>query len=65
MYVSETSFTHLREAADQRQLRELENRRLAHERAAGTTRSRESGLHKLVQRFRHSAQPAPRAISHL
>ena len=36
MYVSEDTFVHLRQAADERQLRELEYRRIARERGADT-----------------------------
>jgi hypothetical protein len=64
MYASEVTFAHLREAADERQSRELEYRRIAHERAAETTSTSGRGLREFVQRFRHSARTAPGRLSH-
>ena len=55
MYVSEDTFVHLRQAADERQRRELEYRRIAQERAADDERRPPArGLRALVQRFRHA-----------
>lgn len=65
MYVSEHTFDHLRQAADEQQRRELEYRRLAYERLADTTPTAARGLRKLVQRFRGFAHPAPRPLAHL
>lgn len=65
MYVSEDSFTHLRQAADERQLRELEFRRRARERVAATTASApRRGLRGVLLRLRVSPRPAPRRFSH-
>lgn len=65
MHVSEEHmFPHLREAAAERQRRELEYRRIARERATDTTPTAGRGLRKLVQRFRGLAHPAPRPLSH-
>jgi hypothetical protein len=64
MYVSEDTFVHLREAADERQRRELEFRRVARERQAGATPSTTRGLRKLVRRLRRSPRPTPRRLSH-
>ena len=64
MYASEDMFPHLRQAADERQRRELEYRRIARERATDTTSSAGHGLRELVQRFRRSLHPAPRRLSH-
>jgi len=63
MYVSEDTFIHLRQAADEQLNRELEYRRIAHERAAGTTSTGGRGLRERVQRFRRTAHPAPRPLS--
>jgi len=64
MYVSEDSFHHLRQAADERQLRELEYRRMARERVADTTSTPRRGLRAIVLRLRRSPQSAPRLLSH-
>ena len=67
MYVSEDTFSHLRQAADERQRRELEYRRIARERAAKTTATTSTprrGLRAVVLRFRRSPQSAPRLLSH-
>jgi len=64
MYVSEVTFAHLRQAADEQQLRELEYRRIARERGAGTRSTAGRGLRQLAQRIGHLAHPAPRPLSH-
>ncbi len=63
MYVSEDTFAHLRQAADERQRRELEYRRIAHERAADTASTAWRGPGELVQKFRRLAHSAPRPLS--
>jgi hypothetical protein len=63
MYVNEEVFGHLREAADQRQRRELEHRRIARERAAAATPTARRSLREFVQGFRHP-HGAPRRLSH-
>ena len=65
MYVSEVTFVHLRQAADERQHRELEYRRIARERGAETSRPpARRGLRELVQRFRRARTRAQRRLSH-
>jgi hypothetical protein len=64
MYVSEDTFIHLRQAADEQLNRELEYRRIAQEREAGTKPAAGRGLRELVQRFGRVAHPAPRPLSH-
>ena len=64
MYVSEDTFVHLRQAADERQLRELEYRRIARERGADTTSTAGRGLRQFAQRISHFGHPAPRPLSH-
>ena len=64
MYVSENTFVHLREAADERQRRELEFRRMARERAAATAPAPRRGLRTLLLRLHVSPHPAPRRFSH-
>ena len=64
MYVSEHTFDQLRDAEDERLSRELEYRRIAHERETETPTVTGGGLRELVQRFRHSPQPASRRLSH-
>jgi hypothetical protein len=64
MYVSEDTFPHLREAAAERQRRELEYRRIARERAGDTGSTPRRGPRELVQIFRRAAHPAPRSLSH-
>jgi len=65
MYVSEDTFVHLRQAADERLLRELEYRRIAYERGADRTSKPGRGLRQLAVRIGHWGHPAPRPISHL
>ena len=64
MYVSEDTFVHLRQAADERQLRELEYRRIARERGADTSSSAGRGLRQLAQRIRRMGHSAPRPLTH-
>ena len=64
MYVSEVTFDHLRQAADERLLRELEYRRIARERAADTAETVRRGPLRLVQWSRRAAHPSPRPLSH-
>ncbi len=64
MYVSENTFVHLREAADERQRRELEFRRMARERAAATAPAPRRGLRSLLLRLRVAPRLAPRRFSH-
>lgn len=66
MYVSEDTFLHLREAAEERQRRELEYRRIAHERQAADDGSvaRRRGLRARLPKLRVFAHAAPRAVSH-
>ena len=54
MYVSEDTFIHLRQAADEQRSRELEYRRIALERADTTKPVAARGLRAFVQRLRHS-----------
>lgn len=63
MYVSEDTFAHLRRAADERQRRELEFRRITRERAATAPRGGR-GLRELVARFRHPAPVVSQRLSH-
>jgi hypothetical protein len=72
MYVSEDTFVHLHQAAEERQRRELEYRRIAQERDAetdsttgSTARSTAgSGLRQLVQKFHRPGHSASRRLSH-
>jgi hypothetical protein len=64
MYVSESTFIHLRQAADEQLNRELEFRRIAQERDAKTTPAARGGLREFVRRFRHTEYNAPRQLSH-
>ncbi|SFR92156.1 hypothetical protein SAMN04487846_0610 [Microbacterium sp. cf046] len=64
MYVSEGTFIHLRQAADEQLNRELEYRRIAHERDGGTQPAAKRGVRDIVQRFRHAEYNAPRQLSH-
>ena len=64
MYASEDTFVHLRHAADERQLRELEYRRVAHERAAETASPTRRGLQAVVLRLRRPQRQASRRLSH-
>jgi hypothetical protein len=64
MYVSESTFVHLRQAEDDRLSQELEYRRIARERKAESD-SRPAtgrGLRELVHRFR--AHTPQRRLSH-
>ena len=64
MYVSEDTFIHLRQAADERRDRELEYRRIAREREAVTKPATARGLRAFVQRFRHAEYRPQRQLSH-
>ena len=64
MYVSEDTFIHLRQAADEQRNRELEYRRIAQERGAGTKPATTRGLRALVERFRHAEYRPQRQLSH-
>ena len=67
MYISEDTFGHLRQAADERRNRELEYRRIAQEREAetmSTTTTAGRGLRELVQRLRHAPHAVPGRLSH-
>lgn len=59
MYVSEHTFSHLRQAADEQLNREVEYRRVARERAAGSTPATQRRSHEFVQLFQRSAQKRP------
>ena len=63
MYVSENTFIHLRQAADERRDRELEYRRIARERAGVTKPAAARGLRAFVQRFRHAQYRPQRQLS--
>ncbi|MFH8249076.1 hypothetical protein ACH3VR_01750 [Microbacterium sp. B2969] len=64
MYASEDMFPHLRQAAEERLLRELEYRRRAIEDAeTATTGAR--GLRLRTRRFRRLLHLSPRQISHV
>jgi hypothetical protein len=64
MYVSEDTFIHLRQAADEQRNRELEYRRIAQERGVGKKPATAGGLRALVQRFRHAEYRPQRQLSH-
>ena len=64
MYVSESTFVHLRQAEDERQSQELEYRRIAYERSAGRTSASGHGLRALAGRIGHWGHPAPKPLSH-
>jgi hypothetical protein len=64
MYVSEGTFIHLRQAADEQLNRELEYRRIAQERDATTKPAARRGLRAFVLRVRHTPYSAPRQLSH-
>jgi len=68
MFISEDTFVHLHEAAEERQRRELEYRRIALEREAeapsAATATTHRGLRDIVHGFRHSEYPVPRRLSH-
>ena len=66
MYVSEDTFIHLRQAADEQRNRELEYRRIAQERGAGTTaghRARPAGARAAVPP--RGVPPAATAFAHV
>ena len=64
MYVSEDTFVHLRQAADERLLRELEYRRIAYERGTGRTSRSGRGLRAFARSIGRLGHPAPRPLSH-
>lgn len=64
MYVSEDTFIHLRQAADEQRSRELEYRRIALERADTTKPVQARGLRAIVQRLRHAQYRPQRQLSH-
>ncbi|WP_345800234.1 hypothetical protein AAIB33_12250 [Microbacterium sp. AZCO] len=65
MYASEDMFPHLRQAAEERLLRDLELRRRAREDVAQATSTRERGLRARIHGFRRFAHLAPRSVSHV
>ena len=64
MYVSEDTFIHLRQAAEEQRNRELEYRRIAKERAAMTKPATARGLRAFVLRLRHGEYRPQRQLSH-
>ena len=64
MYVSESTFVHLRQAEDERQSQELEYRRIARERESESGTATGRGLGELIHRFRRSAHTPQRRLSH-
>ena len=64
MYVSEDTFIHLRQAADEQRSRELEYRRIAMERADTTKPVAARGLRAFVERLRHAQYRPQRQLSH-
>lgn len=62
MYVSEDTFVHLRHAAEEQRLRELEYRRVARERAANSAPPVRGGLRRFLRRPAHSS---PRPLAHV
>jgi hypothetical protein len=64
MYVSESTFVHLRQAEDERQSQELEYRRIARERLSESGPVSGGGLRELIHRFRRSAHTPQRRLSH-
>jgi hypothetical protein len=64
MFISEDTFVHLHEAAEERQRRELEYRRIAQERDADTPPAARRGVRQLIHGFRHTEYPAPQRFSH-
>ena len=66
MYVSESTFVHLRQAEDERQSQEREYRRISQERQAesGSESITGGGLRELIHRFRRSAHRPQRRLSH-
>jgi len=64
MYVSETTFLHLRQAEDERRSRELEYRRIAREREADTGSTTEGGFRVFLRSLRRSEYTPQRRLSH-
>lgn len=64
MYVSESTFLHLHQAADERQSRDLEYRRIARERETDSGSATARAFAGLVNRFRRSEPAAQRRFSH-
>jgi len=65
MYISEHSFAQLRQAADERQRRELEYRRISRERAAAAgTSTGGRGLKGVLLSLRHPVSAATRRLAH-
>jgi hypothetical protein len=66
MYVSESTFVHLRQAEDERRSQELEYRRIARERKSESESESTTGggLRELIHRIRRSAQSRQRRLSH-
>ena len=64
MYVSESTFVHLRQAEDERQSQELEYRRIARERESESAAGTGGGLRELIHRFRRSTHTPQRRLSH-
>ena len=64
MYVSEDTFIHLRQAADEQRNRELEYRRIAQERGVGNEAGHGGRPAGAVQRFRHAEYRPQRQLSH-
>jgi hypothetical protein len=66
MYVSESTFVHLRQAEDERQSQEREYRRIAQERKAESESESITGggLRELIHRFRRSAPRLQGRLSH-
>ncbi|MET0672809.1 MAG: hypothetical protein ABWY37_04890 [Microbacterium pygmaeum] len=64
MYVSEGTFVHLQQAADEQLNRELEYRRIAQEREPETAEAHSHGLRNVIERLRHTEQPAAPRLLH-
>ena len=64
MYVSESTFAHLRRAEDERQSQELEYRRIARERAAESGSTTGGGLRELIHRLRRPELRPQGRLSH-
>lgn len=64
MYVSEDTFIHLRQAADEQRSREREYRRIAQERGAATEPATSRGLRAFLQRVRSAERGPQRQLSH-
>lgn len=63
MYVTALSFDHIREAEQEQFLRELEYRRIAHERGADTESATARMVHRIARLLHRPAHARPAVLS--